>query len=207
VRERARRGLCCFPDRIRRDQGNFRYFIEKALGDALVAGGWLEFGGLADDDWDHYEFGGMTREDLRARRVLDQADDRCPSRRRDRCAGRRDLAAGQKRSGRTKPGAESVQATRPDPTRPDPEAPQPPQAGVQWPGPPTKPTGGRQRDLAAWEQQMDAYATWLMPDIDESGRTDLVRAALGFAERCGSATNDRVRATALQLQGERVEAA
>jgi hypothetical protein len=49
-------GLCCFPDRIRRDQGNFRYFIEKALGDALVAGGWL-----ADDDWDHYEFGGLAK--------------------------------------------------------------------------------------------------------------------------------------------------
>lgn len=31
----------CFPDRIRRDQGNFRYLIEKALGDALVDGGWL----------------------------------------------------------------------------------------------------------------------------------------------------------------------
>jgi hypothetical protein len=38
------------------DQGNFRYFIEKALGDALVAGGWL-----ADDDWDHYEFGGLAK--------------------------------------------------------------------------------------------------------------------------------------------------
>lgn len=49
-------GRCCFPDRIRRDQGNFRYFIEKALGDALVAGGWL-----ADDDWDHYEFGGLAK--------------------------------------------------------------------------------------------------------------------------------------------------
>lgn len=49
-------GQCCFPDLIRRDQGNFRYFIEKALGDALVTGGWL-----IDDDWDHYEFGGLAR--------------------------------------------------------------------------------------------------------------------------------------------------
>lgn len=49
-------GLCCFPDRIRRDQGNFRYFIEKALGDALKEGGWIE-----DDDWDRYEFGGLAK--------------------------------------------------------------------------------------------------------------------------------------------------
>lgn len=49
-------GQCCFPDRVRRDQGNFRYFIEKALGDALVAGGWL-----LDDDWDSYSFGGLAK--------------------------------------------------------------------------------------------------------------------------------------------------
>lgn len=49
-------GRCCFPDRRRRDQGNFRYFIEKALGDALVAGGWL-----VDDSWDQYEFGGLAK--------------------------------------------------------------------------------------------------------------------------------------------------
>jgi hypothetical protein len=56
-------GLCCFPDRITRDQGNFRYFIEKALGDALVEGdplndlpGWIE-----DDDWDRYEFGQLAK--------------------------------------------------------------------------------------------------------------------------------------------------
>lgn len=50
-------GLICFPDRRRRDQGNFRYLLEKALGDALVAGQWLE-----DDDWDRYEFGGLRRQ-------------------------------------------------------------------------------------------------------------------------------------------------
>lgn len=42
----------CFGDAIRRDQGNFRIVIEKAFGDALVRGGWLE-----DDKWDRYEFG------------------------------------------------------------------------------------------------------------------------------------------------------
>lgn len=48
-------GEMCFPDRGRRDQGNFRYFCEKVLGDALVEGGWLE-----DDDWSRYEFGGLA---------------------------------------------------------------------------------------------------------------------------------------------------
>jgi len=47
-------GLMTFPDRRKRDQGNYRYMIEKALGDALVRGGWL-----LDDDWDRYEFGGL----------------------------------------------------------------------------------------------------------------------------------------------------
>lgn len=46
----------CFPDRRRRDQGNFRYMLEKALGDALVAGGWIE-----KDTWTHYSFGGLER--------------------------------------------------------------------------------------------------------------------------------------------------
>jgi hypothetical protein len=45
----------CFPDRRRRDQGNHRFIVEKALGDALVAGGWLP-----DDTWEHYEFGGLA---------------------------------------------------------------------------------------------------------------------------------------------------
>ena len=44
-----------FPDRTRRDQGNFRFMIEKALGDALVTGGWLE-----DDDWQRYSFGDLA---------------------------------------------------------------------------------------------------------------------------------------------------
>lgn len=47
-------GQMCFPDRRRRDQGNFRYMLEKALGDALVEGGYI-----ADDDWQHYSFGNL----------------------------------------------------------------------------------------------------------------------------------------------------
>lgn len=47
-------GLLTVPDRTRRDQGNFRVILEKALGDALVLGGWLE-----DDDWSRYSFGGL----------------------------------------------------------------------------------------------------------------------------------------------------
>jgi hypothetical protein len=49
-------GEITFPDRKRRDQGNHRFLLEKALGDALVIGGWL-----ADDDWAHYEFGGLSQ--------------------------------------------------------------------------------------------------------------------------------------------------
>jgi hypothetical protein len=49
-------GEAVFPDRGRRDQGNFRVVIEKALGDALHEGGWLE-----DDDWDRYEFGNLVK--------------------------------------------------------------------------------------------------------------------------------------------------
>ncbi len=48
-------GELCFPDRRRRDQGNYRFILEKALGDALTEGGWLE-----DDDWTRYEFGGLA---------------------------------------------------------------------------------------------------------------------------------------------------
>lgn len=48
-------GEATFPDRGRRDQGNFRFIVEKALGDALKRGGWL-----ADDDWSSYEFGGFA---------------------------------------------------------------------------------------------------------------------------------------------------
>lgn len=50
-------GVITFPDRRRRDQGNHRFLLEKALGDALVAGGWLE-----DDAWDQYEFGGLQQQ-------------------------------------------------------------------------------------------------------------------------------------------------
>lgn len=49
-------GQCCFPDRRARDQGNFRFMLEKALGDALV-----EYGYLEDDDWSRYEFGRLHR--------------------------------------------------------------------------------------------------------------------------------------------------
>lgn len=41
-----------FKQRRRRDEGNFRVLLEKALGDALVEGGWL-----ADDTSDLYRFG------------------------------------------------------------------------------------------------------------------------------------------------------
>lgn len=47
-------GELTFPDRRRRDQGNHRWMLEKALGDALVQGGFL-----ADDDWERYSFGGL----------------------------------------------------------------------------------------------------------------------------------------------------
>lgn len=48
-------GEVTFPDRRKRDQGNHRFFLEKALGDALTQGGWLE-----DDDWERFEFGGLA---------------------------------------------------------------------------------------------------------------------------------------------------
>jgi hypothetical protein len=47
-------GKITFPDRRRRDQGNYRFMVEKALGDALTAIGVLE-----DDDWSRYSFGGL----------------------------------------------------------------------------------------------------------------------------------------------------
>lgn len=50
-------GLVTFPDRRKRDQGNYRSSLEKFLGDALQEGGWLE-----DDDWSRFRFG-----DLQAR--------------------------------------------------------------------------------------------------------------------------------------------
>lgn len=41
-----------FPTRHRRDEGNYRSLIEKALGDALVNGGWLD-----DDTRAQFTFG------------------------------------------------------------------------------------------------------------------------------------------------------
>lgn len=41
-----------FKQRRRRDEGNHRVLVEKALGDALVEGGWLP-----DDDSELYSFG------------------------------------------------------------------------------------------------------------------------------------------------------
>lgn len=51
-------GEVTFPDRIKRDQGNFRGPLEKVVGDALKEGGWLP-----DDKWFPvavYEFGNLT---------------------------------------------------------------------------------------------------------------------------------------------------
>lgn len=46
-----------FTQRRRRDEGNFRALIEKACGDAMVAGGWL-----ADDTPERFRFGSVTFE-------------------------------------------------------------------------------------------------------------------------------------------------
>jgi hypothetical protein len=64
-------GVMTFPTRAKRDQGNHRYFVEKALGDALVRGNVetrtvmlpsevIEGGWLEDDDWSRYEFGNLA---------------------------------------------------------------------------------------------------------------------------------------------------
>lgn len=47
-----------FPTRAERDEGNHRWMIEKALGDALVEGGWLESDSFFPVA--RYSFGGMT---------------------------------------------------------------------------------------------------------------------------------------------------
>lgn len=47
-----------FPVRRKRDAGNFAWLLEKACGDALVAGRWLK-----DDTPDHYAFGGVVFDD------------------------------------------------------------------------------------------------------------------------------------------------
>jgi len=44
-----------FPTRRRRDTGNYQSLLEKALGDALQAGGWL-----ADDTPDHFAVTGLS---------------------------------------------------------------------------------------------------------------------------------------------------
>jgi hypothetical protein len=49
-------GSVTFPNQTKHDQGNYRFMLEKALGDALQAAGVL-----ADDDWDSYEFGGLAK--------------------------------------------------------------------------------------------------------------------------------------------------
>lgn len=47
-------GRITFPNRIKRDQGNYRSPLEKFLGDSLQRGGYLP-----DDDWQHYQFGDL----------------------------------------------------------------------------------------------------------------------------------------------------
>jgi hypothetical protein len=47
-----------FPQRRKRDEGNFRTLLEKCLGDALVNGGWL-----SDDTPDEFEFGRVVFEE------------------------------------------------------------------------------------------------------------------------------------------------
>lgn len=47
-----------FPQARRRDEGNYRMLIEKALGDALARGGWIE-----DDTPDAYSFHELQFED------------------------------------------------------------------------------------------------------------------------------------------------
>lgn len=48
---------CVFPTQGRRDKGNHRVVLEKALGDVLV-----EEGYIVDDSWDFYDFGNVDRE-------------------------------------------------------------------------------------------------------------------------------------------------
>jgi hypothetical protein len=56
-------GLVGFPTLAVRDGGNFRWMIEKALGDALVSGSLTVRGGWLEDDCfypvSRYEFGGL----------------------------------------------------------------------------------------------------------------------------------------------------
>jgi hypothetical protein len=54
-----------FPHERRRDEGNFRFILEKTLGDALTKGGHLP-----DDTPDHYRFMGVTFEKGDAKRTI-----------------------------------------------------------------------------------------------------------------------------------------
>lgn len=47
--------VCRFAQKRKRDEGNFRYLLEKALGDALQLGGHL-----ADDTPEEFTFGALT---------------------------------------------------------------------------------------------------------------------------------------------------
>lgn len=49
-----------FGDAVGRDRGNHAVMLDKALGDALVAGGWL-----ASDSWARYGFGELQRREER----------------------------------------------------------------------------------------------------------------------------------------------
>lgn len=69
-----------FPTERRRDEGNFRAPLEKALGDQLQAGGWL-----TDDTPEHFTFGALTFE----RSPLDLATLAAPSGRRGTALRRR----------------------------------------------------------------------------------------------------------------------
>lgn len=53
-------GVCCFPRANAKDQGNFRWFLEKVVGDTLEAGGWIK----DDSFWPvvRFEFGGLQFE-------------------------------------------------------------------------------------------------------------------------------------------------
>jgi hypothetical protein len=57
-----------FPQRRRRDEGNMRFLLEKALGDMLVRGGWLP-----DDTSGYFSFLSVTLdpETGRAKTVID----------------------------------------------------------------------------------------------------------------------------------------
>lgn len=57
--------ILTFPQDRRRDEGNFRFFVEKTLGDALTNGGWL-----ADDTADQFSFGAVEFEKGRKRTTI-----------------------------------------------------------------------------------------------------------------------------------------